>query len=166
MIRQSHCQQGALSGRIYEDFSRLLFLHAHGEASALANDLRRNQFSHAVAGSEQTREIEQTSRGKNFVIVTPAHPEATPWNWATIRPVDIGKSQPANFKSEQAKKINTVLVYPVINPCLVFLVQQYVSNLYLTAANWPATLFFFFRISTPPAYPACSAFIRHGFIPL
>ena len=27
------------SGRIYEDFSRLLFLHAHREASALANEL-------------------------------------------------------------------------------------------------------------------------------
>jgi hypothetical protein len=27
------------TGRIYEDFSRLLFLHAHREASALANEL-------------------------------------------------------------------------------------------------------------------------------
>ena len=27
------------AGRIYEDFSRLLFLHAHREASALANEL-------------------------------------------------------------------------------------------------------------------------------
>ena len=27
------------SGRIYDDFSRLLFLHAHREASALANEL-------------------------------------------------------------------------------------------------------------------------------
>ena len=27
------------AGRIYEDFSRLLFLHAHCEASALANEL-------------------------------------------------------------------------------------------------------------------------------
>ncbi len=26
-------------GRIYEDFSRLLFLHAHREASALANEI-------------------------------------------------------------------------------------------------------------------------------
>ncbi len=28
------------SGRIYDDFSRLLFLHAHREASALANELQ------------------------------------------------------------------------------------------------------------------------------
>jgi hypothetical protein len=28
------------AGRIYEDFSRLLFLHAHREASALANELQ------------------------------------------------------------------------------------------------------------------------------
>ncbi len=27
------------SGRIYDDFSRLLFLHAHREASALANEI-------------------------------------------------------------------------------------------------------------------------------
>jgi hypothetical protein len=27
------------SGRIYDDFLRLLFLHAHCEASALANDI-------------------------------------------------------------------------------------------------------------------------------
>ena len=27
------------AGRIYEDFSRLLFLHAHREASALSNEL-------------------------------------------------------------------------------------------------------------------------------
>jgi hypothetical protein len=27
------------TGRIYEDFSRLLFLHAHRESSALANDI-------------------------------------------------------------------------------------------------------------------------------
>jgi hypothetical protein len=27
------------SGRIYEDFSRLLFLHAHREASALTNEI-------------------------------------------------------------------------------------------------------------------------------
>ena len=27
------------SGRIYDDFLRLLFLHAHREASALANDI-------------------------------------------------------------------------------------------------------------------------------
>ena len=27
------------SGRIYDDFSRLLFLHAHREASALTNEL-------------------------------------------------------------------------------------------------------------------------------
>jgi hypothetical protein len=27
------------AGRIYDDFSRLLFLHAHREASALANEL-------------------------------------------------------------------------------------------------------------------------------
>jgi hypothetical protein len=27
------------TGRIYEDFSRLLFLHAHREASALANEI-------------------------------------------------------------------------------------------------------------------------------
>ena len=28
------------SGRIYDDFSRLLFLHAHREASPLANELQ------------------------------------------------------------------------------------------------------------------------------
>ena len=28
------------SGHIYDDFSRLLFLHAHREASALANELQ------------------------------------------------------------------------------------------------------------------------------
>jgi hypothetical protein len=28
-----------ISGRMYDDFSRLLFLHAHREASALANEL-------------------------------------------------------------------------------------------------------------------------------
>ncbi len=27
------------SGRVYDDFNRLLFLHAHREASALANEL-------------------------------------------------------------------------------------------------------------------------------
>jgi hypothetical protein len=27
------------SGRVYDDFSRLLFLHAHREASTLVNDL-------------------------------------------------------------------------------------------------------------------------------
>jgi hypothetical protein len=27
------------SGRVYDDFSRLLFLHAHQEASALANEI-------------------------------------------------------------------------------------------------------------------------------
>ena len=27
------------AGRIYEDFSRLLFLHVHREASALANEM-------------------------------------------------------------------------------------------------------------------------------
>jgi hypothetical protein len=27
------------SGRVYDDFNRLLFLHAHGEASGLANEL-------------------------------------------------------------------------------------------------------------------------------
>ncbi len=30
------------SGRIYDDFLRLLFLHGHREASALANDIPRN----------------------------------------------------------------------------------------------------------------------------
>jgi hypothetical protein len=52
-----------------------------------------------------------------------------------------------------------VLFYP-ISSLFIFLVQQYVSDLYLSVANWPATLFFFSRISTP-AYPAYSAFIRH-----
>ena len=32
------------SGRIYDDFSGLLFLHAHREASALAHELSRNPF--------------------------------------------------------------------------------------------------------------------------
>ncbi len=30
------------SDRIYDDFLRLLFLYSHREASALANDIRRN----------------------------------------------------------------------------------------------------------------------------
>jgi hypothetical protein len=33
------------SGRIYDDFSRLLFLHAHREASALGNELPEESIS-------------------------------------------------------------------------------------------------------------------------
>ena len=40
------------SGRIYDDFSRLLFLHAHREVSALANELPEEseqfRFLHAA----------------------------------------------------------------------------------------------------------------------
>jgi hypothetical protein len=40
------------AGRIYEDFSRLLFLHAHREASALANEIPKEseqfRFLHAA----------------------------------------------------------------------------------------------------------------------
>ena len=40
------------TGRIYEDFSRLLFLHAHREASALANEIPEEseqfRFLHTV----------------------------------------------------------------------------------------------------------------------
>ena len=32
------------SGRIYDDFSRLLFLHANREASALANELPEESY--------------------------------------------------------------------------------------------------------------------------
>jgi hypothetical protein len=41
------------SGRIYDDFSRLLFLHAHREASALANELQEEseQFRFLRAAS-------------------------------------------------------------------------------------------------------------------
>ena len=40
------------SGRIYDDFLRLLFLHAHREASALANDIpeESGQFRFLRAG--------------------------------------------------------------------------------------------------------------------
>ena len=40
------------SGRIYEDFSRLLFLHAHREASGLTNELpeESDQFRFLRAG--------------------------------------------------------------------------------------------------------------------
>jgi hypothetical protein len=40
------------SGRIYDDFSRLLFLDAHREGSALANELpvESDQFRFRVAG--------------------------------------------------------------------------------------------------------------------
>jgi hypothetical protein len=31
------------SGRVYDDFSRLLFLHAHREASALANEIPESE---------------------------------------------------------------------------------------------------------------------------
>ena len=33
------------SGRLYDDFIRLFFLHAHREVSALNNELRRNRIS-------------------------------------------------------------------------------------------------------------------------
>ena len=33
------------SGGIYDDFSRLLFLHAHREVSALTNELPRNRIN-------------------------------------------------------------------------------------------------------------------------
>jgi hypothetical protein len=40
------------SGRVYDDFNRLLFLHAHREASALANELPEEsdqfRFLHAT----------------------------------------------------------------------------------------------------------------------
>jgi hypothetical protein len=41
------------SGRIYDDFSRLLFLHAHREASALANEIpeESGQFRYVRAAS-------------------------------------------------------------------------------------------------------------------
>ena len=36
------------SGHIYDDFSRLLFLHPHREASALTNELRTTEESDQV----------------------------------------------------------------------------------------------------------------------
>ena len=49
----SRKKKDVLSGRIYDDFSRLLFLHAHREASALANELQEEseQFRFLRAAS-------------------------------------------------------------------------------------------------------------------
>jgi hypothetical protein len=40
------------SGRIYDDFLRLLFLHTHREASALTNDIRPFSFSSRCTSSQ------------------------------------------------------------------------------------------------------------------
>jgi hypothetical protein len=77
------------------------------------------------------------------------------------RPFVIGKSQPAEnhnlsrlISNQQAKKKFTQYLSTPQSSLFSFLVQQYISDLYLTAANWPATLLFL-------GYPAYSTFIRH-----
>ena len=55
------------SGRVYDDFSRLLFLHAHREASALTNEVPED--TSCVSIVEICRPVDSSSDGFNVTMI-------------------------------------------------------------------------------------------------